>query len=148
MSIDVLQAARIVGERSGWKLTNLSLQKIVYIAHMFHLGTYDDALVNGNFQAWDLGPVHPDLYHRAKRFGAGPVTSIRDPEGPVTDQEEETLKQAFNFLGGKTPGQLVSITHWSKGAWAKNYRSGVRNRIIPREDILDEYRARRRGQRL
>ena len=148
MSIDILQAGKLVAARSGWTLTNLSLQKIIYIAHMFHLGTYDDTLVSGDFEAWDLGPVHPDLYHHVKRFGAGPVTSIRTTM-PSTGRENEisTLSEAFDVLGRKTPGQLVAITHWSKGAWAKNYVRGIRSRIIPRSDIVNEYHARRESRR-
>lgn len=144
MSIDVLQAAKVVAQLSGWTLTNLSLQKIIYIAHMFHLGTYDNALVSGNFEAWDLGPVHKDLYRHVKRFGASPVASIRATVSSSGRQDEIlTLSQAFDFLGGKTPSQLVAITHWSKGAWAKNYAHGIRSIIIPRSDIVDEYRERR-----
>ena len=55
MPIHVLQAAKYMADRSGWNLSNLELQKILYIAHMFHLGRHSTALVRGEFQAWDLG---------------------------------------------------------------------------------------------
>ena len=43
---------------------------------------------------------------------------------------------------GRAGAQLVAITHWQKGAWAKHYRPEVRHCIIPNSDILKEYRAR------
>lgn len=32
MAIDVLQAAKYLAKRSGWRLTRLELQKMVYLA--------------------------------------------------------------------------------------------------------------------
>lgn len=143
MSVHVLQAAKFAAVRSDWTLSNLELQKIIYIAHMFHLGIYETPLVDGDFEAWDLGPVHPILYHHIKRFGAGPVTRIRSRNGDIEDGSERTLlEQAVDSLRKKTGSQLVAITHWNDGAWARNYRPGVRNRKIPQEDIIDEYRRR------
>mgnify|MGYP006283548483 CR=1 FL=1 len=77
MTVSVLSAAKRLAARSGWTLSNLELQKILYLAHMVHLGRTDGApLVHGLFEAWDYGPVHPDLYHRVKIFGSSPVKNI------------------------------------------------------------------------
>lgn len=145
MSVHVLQAAKFASERSGWSLSNLELQKIVYLANMIHLGHYGRPLVQGCFEAWDFGPVHPTLYRHVKRFGAGPVTAISCNAGPLQGESESSLlHEAVDILSKKTGGQLVSITHWSKGAWARNYSPGERNRIISNEDVVDEYRERER----
>ena len=148
MSVHVLQAAKFVAGRSGWTLSNLALQKILYIAHMLHLGIYGRPLVKGDFQAWDLGPVHPTLYHHVKHFGAGYVTNVRYPAGSIEGDTENTiLHQAVDVLSQKTGGQLVAITHWPEGAWARNYIPGARHRIIPQGDIVDEYRKREAEQK-
>ena len=123
MSIHVLQAAKFMASRSGWKLSNLELQKILYIAHMFHLGIHDTPLVWGDFEAWDLGPVHPILYHEVKRFGADPVTEVNFPENIEEGTEQDLLGEAVDQLSKKTGGQLVAITHWEHGAWAKKLHS-------------------------
>ena len=49
MSVHVLQAAKFAAGRSGWTLSNLALQKIIYVAHMLHLGTHGRPLVKGGF---------------------------------------------------------------------------------------------------
>ena len=148
MSVHVLQAARFAAIQSDWTLSNLVLQKVLYIAHMFHLGICETPLVDGDFEAWDLGPVHPILYHHVKRFGASRVTSIRSRHGDIEDGSERTLlAQAVDALSRKTGSELVAITHWEGGAWARNYRPGEKYRKIPQEDIIDEYCQRQRKSR-
>ena len=144
MAVNVLSAAKIICDHSSWSITNLRLQKILYIAHMFYLGNHDgDALVHGNFEAWDLGPVHPTLYHKVKIYGAGPIGNIFRR---VDDVEDESLRKVIassvDDLSDFTDADLVGITHWDKGAWAKHYRPGVKGIEIPNSDILEEFELR------
>lgn len=140
MTIPVLVAAKRLAERSGWSLSNLELQKILYLAHMFHLGRTGEPLVAGNFQAWEYGPVHPELYHHAKIFGSSPVENVFHsvptlPEGP----EAAIIDEALRGLQSARPGQLVAATHRKDGAWDKNYVPGARGIVIPNHHILEEY---------
>lgn len=145
MTISALQAAKKMGEHSGWSLSNLEMQKLLYLSHMIHLGTKDKPLVGGHFEAWDLGPVHPVLYHKAKVFGARPVRNIfRSVSDPQDGTECATLNRTMDGLLRLTGPQLVSITHWEDGAWARNYVPGERGIIIPDSHIRDEYRLRMR----
>ena len=144
MTISALQAAKKMGERSGWSLSNLEMQKLLYLSHMIHLGTKDKPLVGGHFEAWDLGPVHPVLYHKAKVFGARPVHNIfRSVPDPQDGTECATLNGTMGELSRLTGPQLVSITHWEDGAWARNYVPGERGIVIPDSDIKDEYQRRK-----
>lgn len=141
MTIAVMSAAKRLAESSDWSLTNLELQKITYLAHMFYMGRRNgEPLVHGNFEAWDYGPVHPDLYHRANIFGSDKVkgflfSGVSNPEGP----ELEILDEAYRDLGHVRAGKLVSVTHRKGGAWENNYRPGARSIIIPNSEILEEY---------
>ncbi len=141
MTINVLGAASFLIERSNCTLSNLELQKIIYIAHMFHLGRYDKKpLVHGQFQAWYYGPVHPDLYHQVKLYGANPVKMVyRAPNIDKSNNEARLLEKAYEALGNAGPGVLVNVTHKANGAWDKNYVAGVRGVPIPNEDIWQEY---------
>ena len=144
MTISALQAAKKMGERSGWSLSNLEMQKLLYLSNMIYLGTHDKPLVSGHFEAWDLGPVHPVLYHKAKVFGARPVLNIfRSVPGPQDETEEcATLDSTMDEMSSLSGPQLVSITPWDHGAWARNYVPGGRGIIIPDSHIKDEYRHR------
>ena len=141
MPVHILAAARYLVEVSGCTLSNLVLQKILYIAHMFHLGRHESPLVSGHFEAWEYGPVHPVLYHKVKRFGADPVTEIEYPLTIKEETHQELLDEALDALGQQSGAQLISITHWKEGAWAKNYVPGVNARISD-GDILEEYNRR------
>lgn len=141
MTVPVLSAAKWLAEHSGWTLSNLEIQKILYLAHMFYMGRHDgEPLVGGVFEAWDYGPVHPDLYHRAKIFGSDPVENVFHEQPNLTDgREQEILEEAYAQLGDLGPGRLVNATHRTGGAWDRNYSRGVRHSIIPNEDIIEEY---------
>lgn len=100
-------------------------------------------LVSTNFEAWDYGPVLPVVYHRAKAFGSEPVRNVFQiaPEIKGT-VESAVIEEAVAALKDKTPGQLVAMTHWDQGAWAKHYSPALRGAVIPNADILEEYRRR------
>lgn len=140
MAINPLSAAKRMCERSDWSISNLELQKILYIAHMYNLGLKDAPLVSGRFEAWDYGPVQPEIYHRVKIYGARPIRNIFRSVSPAEDcPEKEMLDAAVDQLKDAKPGALVAATHWVKGAWAKHYAPGARNVVIPNEDIRQEY---------
>jgi len=144
MSVSVLEAAKHLGRKSNWSLSNLELQKLIYIAHMLHLGRHESPLVDGEFEAWDYGPVHPKLYHEAKAFGASPVANVfRTVPDLKEGTEKEVLNETLNALGEARPAKLIAITHWQEGAWSKRYEPGSKGIKIPNNDILNEYNQRR-----
>lgn len=144
MAIPALQAARTACELSDWSLSNLELNKILYMAHMVYMGTHDgEPLVDENFQAWDYGPVLPSVYHKAKTFGGDAVKNVFHAYKPLSEGEEyDILKQAVDSLSKVSSGRLVAITHWKNGAWYKNYEKGAQNVSIDNADIMKEFEAR------
>jgi uncharacterized phage-associated protein len=143
MALSPLVAAKRLCKASDWSVSNLKLQKLLYLAHMFHLGKYDEPLITGNFEAWEYGPVQPEVYQTAKVFGSLPVENIfRSILDAPDGTEVELIDEAFKSLGNSAPGRLVSITHWEQGAWAGNYASGFRGAQISNKEIQEEYEAR------
>lgn len=143
MTVAALSAARSVCEIRDWSVSNLELQKILYLAHMFYLGRQGQPLIAENFEAWDYGPVIPDLYHRVKGFGNGPVRNVFHWVSPATrGPQYDILKEAAEATKNTSPSRLVAITHWDHGAWAQCYRPGVGGIVIPNDLIKAEYLAR------
>lgn len=142
--------SKYICERGSWNLTNLKLQKLLYMAQMLYLGRTNSRLTDTNFEAWDYGPVSPNLYHKVKMFGNTPIEDVffdarnfkqDDPRRGVLDEVCDKLLE-------KRSAELVDITHWPEGAWARNYVPGARYIQIPDEDIAAEYRRRlERGSR-
>ena len=143
MRVPVLQAAKHLCKKSKWEYSNLELQKILYIAHMFHLGAEGSPLVNGNFEAWEYGPVHPDLYQVLKIFGARPVSKSFPVFELIEDIEQGSemlwLDDAAKVFPPGNGPHLVAITHREHSAWSRHYRPGVKGIVIPNESIIEEY---------
>jgi uncharacterized phage-associated protein len=144
MAISSMTAARYACKMSAWSLTNLKLQKILYLAHMVFVGRTDGRLlIDEPFEAWDFGPVLPRLYHRVKIFGNEPIRDVfYDAEYPEGTEEANLLTEACGHLASKSPGELIAMTHWEGGAWSKHYKRGVHGIVIPTEDILEEFKKR------
>jgi len=141
---------KYICERGRWKVTNLQLQKLIYMAQMLHMGRSDgERLADTGFEAWDYGPVSPALYHKVKMFGNTPVEDVffEARNFKQDDPRRKILDEVCDGLLQKRPGELVDITHWSEGAWAKHYVPGNRYIPIPDDDIAVEYHARLKHQR-
>lgn len=140
MSENVFVAAKYLACRSGWRLDNLALQKILYLSHMFSLSNDEAPLVAGQFQATDCGPIHPQLYHKAKVFGARPVGNIFHEYPELSNaRAAQILDQANHSLGNASPALLVAITQRKHGAWGMRYNPGVGyDRCIPNAAIREE----------
>lgn len=142
MSISSLQLAKKICELSHWHISNLSVQKIIYFCHMFHLGKNNgNVLIDQLFEAWDYGPVLPTLYRELRIFGAAPIESLFFYR--TENIEDRNIASLVEDVAGdlvkREPWQLVALTHSKDGAWAKNYFPGT-NKSIPNEDILEEYK--------
>ena len=141
MIIPPFSAARTMCEVRGWNLTNLELQKLLYLAEMTIAGRTEgkDSVVSDNFEAWDYGPVLPSVYHRAKAFGDKRVPDVFRIAETYKDVRRKIIEEVSATFEGWSPGELVSLTHRDNGAWAKHYIPGSRGIVIPRNDILAEY---------
>lgn len=135
------RAAKTICDLKQWQLSNLPLQKLLYLSHMVCLGEHEIPLVSRPFEAWDLGPVEPVLYQQLKAYGSRTIPDIF-PVRPYAegDPEYAAITEVLNDIGDATPGKLVAITHWPGGAWAKRYRPGIMGIRITDEDVIDEYR--------
>lgn len=143
MTVSVESAAKRLCMTSGWKISNLSLQKMLYLADMNFVGQNNARLVDEDFEAWDYGPVLPSLYHTCKIFG---VKNLRDVFWGAPDisgtPEAAMIDCAWLNLRDRTAGELVENTHTDIGGWMKNYVVGARGVKIPASDMIEEYRKR------
>lgn len=144
MSISSIQAGRIICELSGWKASNLKLQKLLYIACLNFIGEDKENpkyLIRGDFEAWKYGPLQPELYDFCKDFGASHVKNVF----PYVDirkyhqSEYGMLKTVVNWGRDKSPGYLVGYTHKEGGAWERTKNEFGEKSVIPYRYIQEEY---------
>lgn len=143
MTVSVLRASKHLCKESDWKYTHLELQKILYIAHVFHFGTENEPLVFGHFEAWDFGMVHPELYQQLKVFGASPILESFPSFLEIDDLQNGSERVCIEavrdvFPPGSGP-RLVAFNHQIGSAWEKFYDPGRLHNVIPNDAILEEY---------
>jgi hypothetical protein len=117
-----------LAKERGEPLSNMKLQKLVFIAHGWSLAILNKPLFYEDVCAWRYGPVVPKLYDALIKYGSGNVTDyikipkVAEPEMPlgaklfrlglrlfpswrdqhVTDSYQE------KFISGRQPESVVA----------------------------------------
>lgn len=129
----------------AYPITPMKLVKLVYIAHGWHLGITDTALIDENPEAWKYGPVVPRIYHEFKKFGKNPIKADKianvDDELPLNTRE--FLDKIWDVYGRFTAIQLSEKTHqpgtpWHI-VWHNNQGRTLESLQIPDNLIRDYY---------
>ncbi|HJW80238.1 MAG: type VI toxin-antitoxin system SocA family antitoxin [Microvirga sp.] len=115
-------------EGRGLKLTNLKLQKLLFLCHALFLVQRGRPLVHGSFEAWQYGPVSREANESFRKFGRSIITERASGKNPVTGVHREiappadlearaTVSRVVEFYGNWSTGQLVDLTHATNGPW-------------------------------
>lgn len=124
-------------EHRGVALTNLDVQKIVYFLHGGFLRETGSALIDGEFQAWDFGPVHPVLYDAFKAHQDRPIDALARRFDPIRRQSVDLPKlddrRVEDFLDSNLPHlfsiptfKLVQITHMPGTPWSRTMEAATK----------------------
>lgn len=130
-SVDARAVANLLLDRAAAlqiPITNLALQKLLYFAHGRFLVSKGRPLVNGFFEAWKFGPVHPVVYRCFNGNGYRPITNraarkdllsgLNVPLVAPRDPEIiQVVEQVLSTMGRLSASQLVAISHAPDGPW-------------------------------
>lgn len=128
----------------------MQLQKLVYIAYGWTLALLEERLFKERIEAWEHGPVIPELYHEFKRFGPKAITQFSgyyDFEKktyiiPKVNPEDEPvvaiLDMVWERYGAMTATELRGRTHESGSPWDETYHGAGMNHRIP-DDLIREH---------
>ncbi len=112
-----------VDEESGDNITNLKLQKLLYYAQGLYIAMNDEALFEEPIEAWDLGPVVPNVYHDTKLNQAQPIPRPKDFDPADYPPEiREFLDAVMSAYGQFSAGKLLKMTH-RELPWRETYQS-------------------------
>ena len=93
-------------------ITNLKLQKLLYYAQGFHLALFGKPLFSERIEAWQYGPVVPEIYRFYKQYGSN---SLPQPDNfNIDEYDEETqelLNEVYEVYGQYTAPTLMRFTH-------------------------------------
>jgi uncharacterized phage-associated protein len=127
----------------GAPLTNMQLQKLVFLAQGYSLALLDREIYYNNTHAWQWGPVVPRLYKALQRYGSGQVTDYipADDDLDRDSEEYEIVKAVWKAYKRYSGGQLSELTHRPGTPWSKTWAS-TQFGVIPPEEIKKHYAAR------
>ena len=107
------------------------LLKILYFAEKKHLLNWGCSMVGLNFQAWEHGPVQPELYRSVKQDkefnnleedASSVIFAVREPDMDyITDSYRECLDESILENYNLSFSQLREKSHDS--AWEEAYNS-------------------------
>ncbi|OHD54247.1 MAG: hypothetical protein A2Y33_16380 [Spirochaetes bacterium GWF1_51_8] len=99
------------GIEEGIPVDPMKIQKILYFANGFYLAAYNKRLIQERFQAWEYGPVIPELYQELKNFGMSPITETLSSLNEDISDIREPLESIWNDFKQFNAIQLSKITH-------------------------------------
>lgn len=121
----------------------MKLQKLLYYANGWSLGLTGKPLLREDIQAWNYGPVIPEVYHEFKFFGSDSITRQAENRLGGVSYEPNFDRGTRRFLdkiwdeyGGIDAMTLSEMTHEPDSPWdltPKHHHS-----VIPNE-IMEEY---------
>jgi uncharacterized phage-associated protein len=148
---DARTVARSIIEQATKKqieITNLKLQKLLYIAHGTMLAAFNRPLVRSTFSAWKYGPVMESLYHDLKVFGAD---AIKDSDFyiqgwdliPAEDKDaNQAIDAVLGHFGKRTGAALIEWSHDRNGPWYAVYEDHTKGIEIPDDAIKSFFKER------
>ncbi|HEX4410383.1 MAG TPA: type II toxin-antitoxin system antitoxin SocA domain-containing protein [Xanthobacteraceae bacterium] len=145
-------------ERQGVKLTTMTLLKVLFFAHAWHLAKEGKPLIAQPFEAWEYGPVSRIVYDQFKSNGKEPISKravsfdakqscFCDTPYLLDGQTEIFLNNIFDYYSQFDAFKLSDLTH-EKGSpwdvvWSAAATRAVPGMYIPNELIASWFREQR-----
>jgi len=128
----------------------MKLQKLIYLAHGWHLAFLNDGLVSQEIEAWKYGPVIPEVYREFKEFKASPITRYAPvPANSIelSNVQNTLLDNVWDIYKDKSGIYLSMLTHESGSAWeiARRDCGAWYSPPIPNALIRDEFLRRKQA---
>lgn len=118
----------------------MKLQKILYFVQAEFLVTRNQPCFAEDIEAWDFGPVVPEVYHQYKVFGSSNIPVIGRFLTPVmiAEGEREVIDAVVDECGKYSASALVEITH-NQTPWIEAYNKPGYNNVISLESIREYF---------
>lgn len=127
-------------------MTQMWLQKLVYIAQGWNLAVNGEPLVQEDVEAWDGGPVFRSIWNHIRDNGIDPKTrTLTGPFGgpsileALEPREVAVIDHVWKKYSRFSGRELSEMTHRPGTPWTKAYMTAGQNASIPKQDIRDHY---------
>lgn len=109
---------KVAGDKQ-LEITNLKLQKLIYIANGYMLAIHDAPLINEAPQAWKYGPVIHSIYRQFKEYAENPITVNTEllEKDILSPQAKAIIDAVVDTYGNDSAIELVNLTHEADTPW-------------------------------
>ncbi len=132
-------AEYIINKSLPTGISNLKLQKTMYACTLDYYKYFNKDLLIDDFEAWQYGPVIPEVYWKYRGYGAEPIRHApRTYFIELLPHEKDIIDERIWACVNKQPWELVNESHRPDGAWKKTIDMGLP--IISKKLIHQEAR--------
>lgn len=124
-------------------ISNLKLQKILYFIQAEFLVAKEEPCFKEPIEAWDFGPVVPEVYYQYKVYGGGLIPAPKSRKYFFNEQDKQLIQGIINECARYSSAALVDITHKQKPwkiAYDKNRRYSNFKGQISNESIYNFFK--------
>lgn len=105
-------------------ISNLKLQKLLYQAQGCYLALNGIPLFKEDIEAWEHGPVVPEIYRKYKSYHSNGIEYQSDYDGSISSADETILKEVYEQFGQYSAWGLRNMTH-HETPWLSTKRNDV-----------------------
>ncbi len=120
----------------NYSVSNLKLQKLLYFVQAEFLVSTGVPCFPEEIEAWDFGPVVPEVYHRYKVYGSSSIPyNNTGLQGRISPSDNAMIEDMVDQCAKYTASQLVEMTH-NQEPWLRAY-APYRSNVITKRSIRD-----------
>lgn len=126
-------------KEEGYSISNLKLQKLLYFVQAQFLVMLEHPIFNENIEAWDFGPVVPEVYQYFKLWGSSeiPKVVVNQANNKILEKDQEVIDEILEECAPYSANVLVDITH-HQDPWCDAYEKYCNN-IITKKSIKEYF---------
>ena len=126
-------------DKNELRITNLQLQKILFFIQKESIRKRGYGIFSNRIEAWQYGPVVPDVFYQFAGFGAMKLVLYEDlfsdvsPKDIIDDKSKEIIEGILREYIHVSPWDLVAKSHVSNGAWSNSISMGEKYPITDQD---------------
>lgn len=118
-------------------ISNMQLQKILYFIQLDYLKRFDKPVFSDEIEAWQFGPVVPNVYYYFSGFGSMTIPLVFSDYN-ISPDDKININKIVEVKRELFPWDMVKDTHKEGGPWDLIYKNGKGKRNIIPMDLIKE----------
>lgn len=132
-SYAIANSVLITAKKLGISITPMQLQKLMYFTNGWHLEIFKgEELIDRKFEAWQFGPVLPEIYIEFKHNGSSPIQTLalfpfdsKPWHADLRPNQMGLIEEVVSSYGNLSGPQMSHLTHKNDTPWSQTWKSGV-----------------------